>query len=118
MEATAAGSGFDDQLDRRWPALAPAELVEAHVGGDPVHPGREGRAAVEAVQAPHHGDQGLLGGILGVTAVAEELGRQREDPVVLGAEQLFERDLVARLRGNDQPADVVAVHRSSGPHEQ
>ncbi len=65
------------------------------------------------MQAPHHGDQGLLGGILGVAPVAEELGRQRVDAVVLGAEQLFERDLVARLRGNDQLADVVAVH--AGP---
>ena len=110
VEATPGRSGLCDQLDRRWPPLAPPELVEADVGGDPVHPGREGRPAVEAVQSSYQGDESLLGGILGVAPVAEELGRQRVDAVVLGAEQPFERDLVARLRGNDQLADLVAVH--------
>ena len=56
----------------------------------------------------------LLGGILGVAPVAEELGRQRVDAVVLGAgAALRAADLVARLRGNDQLADLVAVHAAT-----
>ena len=41
------------------------------------------------------------------------------DPVVLAAEQSFERGPVAGLRGNDQLADLVAVHarESSGLHD-
>ena len=98
---TVAGR-LDDQLDRRRSAPAPAELVEADVGGDPVHPGREGRAAVEAVQAPHDGDQRLLRGVLGVAAVAEELGRQSGRIRSYCVRSSSSSALVARLRGNDQ----------------
>ena len=45
-------------------ATTPAtELVETGVGGDPVRPGRERRAAVEALESLDDGDQRLLGGV-------------------------------------------------------
>lgn len=69
-------------------------------------PGGEGGAAVEAGKAAHHGDQGLLGRVLGVGPVAAELAAEPVDPVDLAAQQLFEGVAVPGLCGVDQRWDV------------
>ena len=65
------GRGRRPEVHRPGPALAAAEHVEAHVGGDAVQPRPQRRAALEAVDAlpgPHHR---LLHGVLGLEARAE-----------------------------------------------
>lgn len=76
------------QVHRPGPALAAPEQVQADVGGDPVEPGAQRGAPLEAVVAapgPHHR---LLHGVLGLegraqhaVAVAGQLGAVRLQPV-------------------------------------
>src|SRR3546814_6805621 len=63
------GGVVEGQSRGRSPAPAP-QLVEARVGGDPVGPRGERSPPVEAPEAPHDGDEGLLGGVLGIGLVA------------------------------------------------
>src|SRR5206468_922849 len=67
------------EIHRPGAALAGIQHVEADVRGDPVEPGAEGRAALEAVQAPPGAQQRLLHGVLG-------LKRGAEHPVAVGGE--------------------------------
>ena len=61
-------------------ATTPAtELVETGVGGDPVRPGRERRAAVEAIESLDDGDQRLLGGVERAGVVSGESATDRID---------------------------------------
>ena len=96
--ATAAG-------DRS--AAAPAQLVEAGVGGDAVGPGPEAGPPVEAADAAHDGDHRLLRGVGGVGVVAGDPPAHGVDPVVVEAQQLLEGPAVAALRGRHERAVVV-----------
>ena len=76
-------------VDRQHPPLLALELVQARVGGDPVQPRAQRRAALE-VGAPAPGAQAhLLQHVLGVV-------RRAEHPVAVGAQfgaEAFERIL-------------------------
>ncbi len=63
-----AGGAF---FDRPGAARALGPNVQAHVGGDPVHPGPQRGAAVEAPQAPPGAHHRLLDGVLGVDRRAQ-----------------------------------------------
>src|SRR3546814_6943882 len=69
------GGVVEGQSRGRSPAPAP-QLVEARVGGDPVGPRGERSPPVEAPEAPHDGDEGLLGGVLGIGLVAGQADRK------------------------------------------
>ena len=53
-------------------ASASAELVQARVRGDPVHPGAEARPAVELREVPDDRDERLLRRVGGVRLVARD----------------------------------------------
>jgi len=86
--------------------LPPPRPVDRAVDDDPVQPGREGAAAIEAVQRPHRGEKGLLGDVFRrCRVVDDEVGRPvGPRPVV--AEELLERGGRAALRAADPGALV------------
>ena len=63
-----------------------------HVGGDPVGPGAERGALIEAGQTADDGDERLLGGVGGVGVVAGQPTSERVDRVMVAAQQVVERD--------------------------
>jgi hypothetical protein len=71
-----------------------------------VDPGRERRATVEPGEAPHHGDEGLLGGVLGIGVVAADAPADGVHPVDVHAQELLEGIPVPCLGGTDQRVDV------------
>ena len=85
-------------------ALAPAQLVERGVRGDPVRPRRELGATVEARQAPDDADHRLLGRVVGVAGRPGDAPAHGVDAVVVAAQQLVEGAPVAGLRGGDEVA--------------
>ena len=104
---------------------AAAQLVEAGVGVDAVGPRRERRAAVEAGEAAHDGDQRLLGGVGGVGVVAGDAPAQGVDPVVVDAQELVRappgrRSLAAatrscrRARSRHRDLGDAAAARAAG----
>ena len=62
-----------------------------------MHPSGELGSPFEAVDAPHQGDERLLGGIQGIGLVAGQPPAQGVDLVVVPLKQGVERDLVALL---------------------
>jgi len=116
-----------DGVAHRAPAPS-AKLVEARVGGDPVHPGREAATPVELVQAPDDCDHRLLGGVGGVGLVASDAATHSEDAVVVAAQQLIEagpvtaagccEELMVVGRGSDElmvAKQVARAGSSAGP---
>ena len=91
---------------RLWAATPPAELVETGVGGDPVRPGRERRAAVEAVESSDDGDQCLLGGVERVGVVSCESATDRIDAGLMLVQKGIKGVTVSALSGGDQPEIV------------
>jgi hypothetical protein len=84
-------------------SAAPApQLVEARVGGDPVAPGGEGAAAVEAREPPDDGDQRLLGGVVGIGVVPGEAAADGVDAVLVAAQERVEGAPIAGLGGLDE----------------
>ena len=88
-----------------------AQLVEGGVGGDPVRPRRERRAAVEAGEAAHDRDHRLLGGVVGVSTGTGDPPADRVHPVVVPAQQGVEGVTIAGLGGGDERS-VVGGSRS------
>ena len=84
----------------------PTELVETGVGGDPVRPGRERRAAVEAVESSDDGDQCLLGGVERVGVVSCESATDRIDAGLMLVQKGIKGVTVSALSGGDQPEIV------------
>ena len=93
-------------------ALAPSQLVECGVGGDPVHPGAERRSAVESVEVAHDADHGLLRRVVGVTAAARDPSTDRMNTVVVPPEQLVHRGRVA----SPGRCDEIVVGRARRGH--
>ena len=90
-------------------ATTPAtELVETGVGGDPVRPGRERRAAVEAIESLDDGDQRLLGGVERVGVVSGESATDRIDAGLMLLQKGIKSAAIAALRGGDQP-EIVGI---------
>lgn len=76
------------EIHRPGPALTALEQVEAHIRGDPVEPGPQGRPPLEPVVAPPGPHHRLLDGVLGLerraqhpVAVAGQLGAVGLQPV-------------------------------------
>ena len=82
------------EIGRRFEhAAAPLQLaigVDRRVGRQLVHPGRELRASLERADPPGHGEQGVLGGLLGVEWVGQEPPAATEDQRAGRDEQLVE----------------------------
>jgi hypothetical protein len=72
-------------------------VVVAEVHRDPVEPGAEGGATVEAVERLPGLEEGLLGQVLGRVG-ADQPGGQPVDGVLVGVDQLGERRRVALSR--------------------
>jgi len=84
-------------LGERRASLAGAQAVERGVHRDPVEPGREVGAAVERRQPAVRPHQRLLGGVVGIAVIAEDM----------------ERCCVhASLMAPDEPAEGVSVSSS------
>jgi hypothetical protein len=73
------GEAFLDRIDRGAEAhgplpLGPAgtQLVEAHVGGDPVQPGAQRGTALEPLVGPPRAQEGLLDRVIGVEGAAQQ----------------------------------------------
>ena len=82
------------------PSLAPAQHVEAHVRCDPVEPGAQRRAPLEAVVALPGADEGVLHRILGLERRAEHPVAVRGQLGAVGFEPDIE--LVRRGRTRDR----------------
>ena len=93
------------EAGHRTPALA-AQLVEAHVRCNAVHPGREPSASVEAGEPAHDRDERLLRGVSTVGVGARHAAAEREDAVVVPAQKRVHRGSIARLRGAHELAVV------------
>lgn len=90
-------------------AATPAtELVETGVGGDPVRPGCERRAAIEALESFDDGDQCLLGGVERVGVVSGESATDRIDAGLMLLQKGIKSAAIAALRGGDQP-EIVGI---------
>ena len=89
-----------------WAATPPAELVETGVGGDPVRPGRERRAAIEAVESLDDRDQRLLGGVESVGVVSCESATDCVDAGLMLLQKGIKGATIAALCGGDQPEIV------------
>ena len=76
----------------------PAGLVERGVRRDAVHPRREPRPTVEAVDAARDRDHRLLGGVERVFGMPEHAAADRVDLVDVALEQRFERGALAEGR--------------------
>ena len=87
-------------------ATPPTELVEAGVGGDPVRPGRERSAAVEAFESLDDGDQRLLGGVERAGVVSGESATDRRCGPDASAKGI--KGAAVPLRGGDQP-EIVGI---------
>ena len=66
-------------------AAAPAEFIEACVGGHSVRPGAELGSAIEAGQAFDDGDQRFLGCIESVGVVARQASTDGMDSILMPA---------------------------------
>ena len=82
----------------------PAQLVQAGVGGDAVHPGAGRRPLVEAGQPADDGDQRLLRRVGGVGRVAGECGSTRHGSCRRGVAAGVERRAVAGPGRGDELA--------------
>jgi len=89
---------------------APAQLVEAGVGGNAVHPRRETGAPLEAIDTAGNGDQGLLGGVHRIGFVAGNPTAYRVDPIDLPAQETIHGVAIAGLGGLDQIALGLGGH--------
>src|SRR6266511_2055292 len=94
VATTAAGSG----------------LVGGGIDGDPVEPGREGGLAAEGAGSAERADEGLLGGVLGVLAVAQDPEAEPVDAALVPGHQLTEGRPVAFEMGGQQFLVAGAVH--------
>ena len=84
------------------PAPAAAQLVQAGVRGDPVHPGAGGRPPIEAGQPADDGDERLLRGVGRVGRVPGQTGAHGVDEVEVAPQQGVERGAVAGLGRGDE----------------
>ena len=89
-------------------ATPPTELVEAGVGGDPVRPGRERSAAVEAFESLDDREQRLLGGVERVGVASGESATDRVDAGLMLLQKGIKGAAVSALRGGDQP-EIVGI---------
>ena len=80
------------------PPSSPSQFVEAGVGGDAIGPGGEAAATVELTESAHDGYQRLLRGIGAVGIVSCDAPTDRENAVVVSAQQLVKARTVAALR--------------------
>ena len=71
--------------------------------------------AVEAAEAPDHGDERLLGGIEGVGVVAGDAAAHQVDLRLVGAQEAVEGTPITVLGGSDEPPLIVERgHRGHG----
>ncbi len=83
-------------------ARFPPMQVRRRATGDLVKPGAEPGPPVESVQVPVHSHEGVLGNIVGIVQIAGGRKSPTVDSVVVLANQLLERPLVAGLRVLDE----------------
>ena len=83
-------------------ALAPAELVEAEVGDDPVQPGVEGALKPEVAEVAVRFEERLLVDVLRILLVAEHVQRESENGLIVAADERVEGRAVAALRFADE----------------
>src|SRR4029453_5507707 len=88
----------------------PAGLVGGGVHGDPVQPGGEGGRPAEAGGLAEGGQERLLGGVLGVLAVAEDPQAEAVDAALVAGHQLAEGPGVAAQVGGEEGLVARAVH--------
>ena len=91
------------------PAPAPG-LVGGRVHGDPVQPGREGGRLAEAGGLAQGGQEGLLGGVLGVLPAAEDPQAESVDAALVARDQLAEGPGVAAQVGGEQGLVARVAH--------
>ena len=72
-------------------ALAPAQMVQAQVGHNPVQPGIKRALEPEVSQMPVRLQERLLVHVLGVLLVAQHMQRQPQDGLVVAPHQRIER---------------------------
>ena len=104
-EVAAGGDGQAGVLRVEGGQAGPAPaagLVGGGVHGDPVQPGREGGRLAEAGGLAEGGQEGLLGGVLGVLPVAEDPQAEAVDAAFVARDQLAEGPGVASQVGGEQ----------------
>jgi hypothetical protein len=103
----AGGLGrLDHRWDLLWAAAAVAKRVQTAIGCDPVEPGAQGGAPLEALQPAPGRQQRFLGGVLGILQRAEDsVAMQLQLPAVR-LDQHSEGMLVARAG----PLEGVPAH--------
>jgi hypothetical protein len=98
----------------RLPAEAPgSRRVDRAVHDDPVEPGPEGPAAVEAVEAPDRGEEGLLGDVLRERGILDDQVRRAVSSRPVLVEERLHVGHGAALRASHPGALVpaCACHR-------
>ena len=100
------------RLHRRGPAGAALELVQAGVGGDPVQPRLDRRAALEALERAPGAQQRLLHDVLGVLRRAEHAIAVDLERAAVGLDEPPERALVAGAGGRHERALVGCLDRA------
>ncbi len=103
--------GRAGQVHRAGPGVAAVQRVQTDVGGDPVEPGAQRGAALEAAVVAPGPDHGVLDGVLGLEDRAEHAvavpGQLRPVPLQLELDRLLRHQLGHRLC----PHSPVAVDR-------
>jgi len=92
------------------PAPRP-ELHEGRVHHDPVEPGAQARAALEAVDGPEGREESVLDGVGGVVLVAQHPLRDREHPAAVGPDEFLEGSVLALAKTFEQLALVGRKQR-------
>ena len=100
--ATVDHRRLDPGVGHLAPQLAGAGVVDGAVDDDPMQPGAEGPAAVEAIQRADGGEEGLLRDVLGGGRVVHHEPRRPVGARPMAAEELGEGLARAALRGPDE----------------